>query len=317
MASKKLPFSGSLYPDKNGFYIYQLCHNNKRKQTSTGTKNYELAVKVARKLYPNMFIELRYPTKKTLAFKSLVDKFLKYDHGYKPRTIEWYSDIFTRFIKNKKLPPHPTTRSIWVRTINRCINWGDRQGYTTDQKRYPVNETNPRTRILSNTELQIFKDLFTPCIYKDISMISLLTGARQMEILKFKPSPNTLFDNHIIVHTKVKKSIKTKAIQLFDAKPYINKEWNVTRHQLNRYWAIEKNKHKDESGLFHKLQFRDLRRTFAFTKLLEGYSIFEISKLMGHEKVATTELYLKPFEAIMITAPLISKMQKTFEKPPQ
>lgn len=316
MASKKLPFSGSLYPDKNGFYIYQICHNNKRKQTSTGTKNWELAVKVARKLYPNMFTELRYPTKKTLAFKSLIDKFLKYDHGYAPRTIELYTDILTRFSKLKKLPPHPTTRSMWVRTINRVINWGNRQGYLTDQIKYSINETNPRTRILSFEELQIFKDQFTPCIYKDISMISLLTGARQMEILSFTSSTNTLFDNHIIVHTKVKKSIKKKAIQLFDAKPYINKEWNVTRHQLNKYWVTEKNKYKNESGLFQKLQFRDLRRTFAVTKLLEGYSILEISKLMGHDKVATTELYLKPFEAIMITAPLVSKRQKTSDMPP-
>jgi len=90
----------------------------------------------------------------------------------------------------------------------------------------------------------------------------------------------------------------------------------VTRQQLSKYWVTEKNKYKNESGLFQKLQFRDLRRTFAVTKLLEGYSILEISKLMGHNNVATTELYLKAFEAIMITAPLVSKMQKTSDKPP-
>ena len=315
MASKKLPFSGSLYKDRNGYYIYQLCYNYKRKQISTGVKDHKLAVQTARKLYPNVFNELRYPTKQTLAFKKLVKIFLNYDHGYKPRTIELYTDILTRFSKLKKLPPHPTTRSMWVRTINRVINCGNRQGYLTDQIKYSVNETNPRTRILSSKESQIFKDHFTPCIYKDICMISLLTGARQMELLSFKLSAH--FDNYIIVHTKTKKSIKKKAIQLFDATPYIYREWSITRHQLNKYWGIEKNKYIDESGLFQDLQFRDLRRTFAVTKLLEGYSIFEISKLLGHDKVATTELYLKPFEAIMITAPLVSKMQKTSDKPPQ
>ena len=66
MTSKKLPFSGSLYKDRNGFYIYQLSYNYKRKQISTGTKDYKLAVQTARKLYPNIFNELRYPTKKTL-----------------------------------------------------------------------------------------------------------------------------------------------------------------------------------------------------------------------------------------------------------
>ena len=84
MASKKLPFSGSLYKDRNGYYIYQLCYNYKRKQISTGVKDHKLAVQTARKLYPNVFNELRYPTKQTLAFKKLVKIFLNYDHGYKP-----------------------------------------------------------------------------------------------------------------------------------------------------------------------------------------------------------------------------------------
>ena len=120
-----------------------------------------------------------------------------------------------------------------------------RSGDKTDQIKYSVNETNPRTRILSSKESQIFKDHFTPCIYKDICMISLLTGARQMELLSFKLSAH--FDNYIIVHTKTKKSIKKKAIQLFDATPYIYREWSITRHQLNKYWGIEKNKYIDES----------------------------------------------------------------------
>ena len=313
-ASKKLPFPGSLYKDRNGYYIYQLSYNYKRKQVSTSVKDYKLAVQTARKIYPNLFNELRYPTKQTITFKKLIEIFLKYDHNYSLRTIELYTDILTRFSKLKKLPPHPTTRSIWVRTINRVINWGNRQGYLTDQIKYSINETNPRTRILSSEELQIFKDRFTPCIYKNICMISLLTGARQMELLSFDLSNK--FDNYIIVHTKTKKSIKKKAIQLFDAKPYINKVWSVSRHQLNKYWGTEKSKHINEFGLFQNLQFRDLRRTFAVTKLLEGYSILEISKLMGHDKVATTELYLKPFEAIMITAPLVLKRQKTSDRPP-
>jgi len=294
-ASRKPPFPGSLFKDRNGIYIYSLCINYQRKQLSTQVKDYKLAVRVARKIYPNLFAELKYPTSPTIPFEQLVKKFFKYDHGYSNRTIELYTQILNSYIYIGVLPEHPTTRSIWSRTINRVINWGERQGFYTNTKKLPVDDPEPRTRILTETEKQIVKQQFKPCRLKDLCLTSLITGARQIELLNYKPDDSNMFDDYFIVIAKSKKVEKKRSILKFDAP--IKNGWDVTRHELNNYWIKEKQ-------TFHlDVQFRDLRRTFAVNKYQAGYSLLDISKMMGHESVKTTERYLKPFIVTMIKTP--------------
>ena len=292
-ASNKLPFPGSLFKDRNGIYIYSLCVNYQRKQLSTQVRDYKLAVKVARKIYPNLFAELKYPTNPTIPFDQLVKKFFKYDHGYSERTISMYTQILKDYIYKGVLPDHPTTRSIWARTINRVINWGERQDIYTNHKKHPVDVLEPRARILTDLEIKIVKEQFVDCRLKDLCLTSLITGARQMELLHYIPDPSNDFDVYFIVTTKSKMVEKKRSILKFDAP--IKNGWDVSRHQLNNYWM------KSKKGL--DIQFRDLRRTFAVKKYQAGYSLLDISKMMGHESVVTTEKYLKPFLVTMITAP--------------
>ena len=68
---------------------------------------------------------------KNLSFDELIKCYLKADHNWSKRTKELNEYVFRSYQSGKSLPPNPTTRAIFVRTINTCWNWGMQQGLIT------------------------------------------------------------------------------------------------------------------------------------------------------------------------------------------
>ena len=119
----------TLYKNRNIWYI-TVSNGNNRITRSLRTKNKQ----VAKQLVPCIELELLLQLSgakqqsKNLSFDKLIKCYLKADHNWSKRTKELNEYVFRSYQSGKHLPPNPTTRAIFVRTINTCWNWGLKQG---------------------------------------------------------------------------------------------------------------------------------------------------------------------------------------------
>ena len=119
----------TLYKNRGIWYI-TACNGYKRITKSLKTKD----KRVAKKLKPGVELELlsllsgvKQQTK-NLPFDDLVSYYLKADHNWSKSTKELNDYVFSSYSSGKSLPTNPTSRAIFVRTINACWNWGLKQG---------------------------------------------------------------------------------------------------------------------------------------------------------------------------------------------
>ena len=115
----------SLYKKRDIWYISSMI-DNKRLSVSLRTKD----KRIAKQLKPRAELELlsqltgSVKPSKNLPFDDIVKRYLKADHNWSKRTKELNEYVFRSYQSGKPLPLNPTSRSIFVRTINACWNWG-------------------------------------------------------------------------------------------------------------------------------------------------------------------------------------------------
>ena len=146
----------TLYKNRNVWYI-TVSTGNKRLTRSLRTKDKQ----VAKQLKPTAELELLSQLSgatqqiKNLPFDELVRCYLKADHNWSKRTRELNDYVFRSYQSGKPLPTNPTSRSIFVRTINACWNWGIKHSLIT--KSYKLEgdtKGESRNRVLSDSELK-------------------------------------------------------------------------------------------------------------------------------------------------------------------
>ncbi|SVE26275.1 uncharacterized protein METZ01_LOCUS479129, partial [marine metagenome] len=119
----------TLYKNRGIWYIATSV-GSKRITRSLRTKD----KRIARKLLPTVELELLSElsgvkqTAKDVPFDELVRLYLEADHNWSKRTKELNDYVFESYQSGKPLPTNPTSRAIFVRTINACWNWGLKQG---------------------------------------------------------------------------------------------------------------------------------------------------------------------------------------------
>ena len=119
----------TLYTKRGIWYISVSVEGN-RQTRSLYTKDN----KVAQKLKPLIELEILQNltgiTQKTrnIPFDELVRIYLIADHNWSQRTKELNTYVFNSYLSGKPLLNNPTSRAIFVRTINACWNWGLKQG---------------------------------------------------------------------------------------------------------------------------------------------------------------------------------------------
>ena len=113
------------------------------------------------------------------------------------------------------------------------------------------------------------------------------TGARSGEIRSMRKE--WIFENHIVAYGKTGKrliKLSTQAKQLV--------------HNIYPLWDYRKDfvshKFKKEARRLGipDIRFHDLRRTFGYNLIKQGKPIYEVSKLLGHSSVSTTENHYAP-----------------------
>ena len=285
----------TLYKNRGVWYI-TASYDNQRLTRSLRTKNKQ----VAKKLKPVVELELLEELtgvrtrKRNLSFDEIVSRYLSAEHNWSARTRELNTYILTAYISGKPLPPHPTTKAIHTRVINICWNWGMKQGLIT--KAYKLEgdtKGESRNRVLSDSELKTLLDEIRDNRFNLFVRFAYYSGARSGEIRRL--SRENVYPQHIVAYGKSGKrliKLNTQAKELLDG---LDELWDYTKDFVSHKFKKEARR----LGI-PDIRFHDLRRTFGYNLIRQGRPIYEVSKLLGHSSVTTTERHYAPLLTVEI-----------------
>ena len=154
--------------------------------------------------------------------------------------------------------------------------------------------------ILANIPYQHLKDIFTVAFY---------TGLRLGELINMQWNWIDFFQNHITVKCSegfTTKSKKERIVPMSEkVKSIFITRFNLAVHQPDEvvFYRINKRKLHQEtiskqfkqavrkSNLNEKIHFHSLRHSFASLLAQKGVSLYIVKELLGHEDLATTQIY--------------------------
>ena len=279
----------TLYKNRGVWYI-TTSYDNQRLTRSLRTKDKQ----VAKKLKPVVELELLEELtgvrtrKRNLSFDEIVNRYLSAKHDWTSRTRELNTHILTAYISGKPLPSHPTTKAIHTRVINICWNWGLKQGLIT--KAYKLEgdtKGESRNRVLSDSELKTLLDEIRDNRFNLFVRFAYYTGARSGEIRSI--SRENIFSNHIVAYGKSGKRLIKLNHQAQEILDGLDELWDYTKDFVSHKFKKEARR----LGI-PDIRSHDLRRTFGYNLIRQGRPIYEVSKLLGHSSVTTTERHYAP-----------------------
>ena len=284
----------SIYKNNNIWYL-SVFINGKRRTKSLKTENINVANKLKDKAEYELIAELMGFKKqdKELSFKELSAKFIT----QKTRSISTqkiYENVFKSHIAGKPLPSNPNSRSIHIRAINACWNWGLNKKIITKAHKLDMDTRGePRQRTFSNSELKIMFGNIEPKSFNRFVQFAYYTGARSGEIRSI--STENVQNDYIVVRGKsgrrnVKLNIQAK--EIIRKKKYL---WEYNKDYVSHKFKKEIRRLGIKNARFH-----DLRRTFGLNLIKQGMSIYKVSKLLGHRSVKTTEQHYAPLMTVEI-----------------
>ena len=127
----------------------------------------------------------------------------------------------------------------------------------------------------------------TPYHYQQFVRFAYYTGARQGEIRNLVE--NNIYHEHLEIDGKTGKRIiklNTQAQEVLQKQHVL---WSYCRRYVNHTFKKNVRKMYIKNARFH-----DLRRTFGYNLVKQGRPIYEVSKLLGHSSVTTTEKHYAP-----------------------
>ncbi|MCU7496168.1 MAG: site-specific integrase [Ignavibacteria bacterium] len=152
----------------------------------------------------------------------------------------------------------------------------------------------------TKTEFERFLNVVDDLEYKSVIEFAVNTGLRQMEIISLKSGQIDRVNRIIILdnqhHITKSKRVRTiplnkRAFEILEGRnndPVFSREGRpiLPDHLQDRF-----RKYLLKAEIKHKLTFHSLRHTFTTWLLQRGASIYEVSKLLGHSDIKTTEIY--------------------------
>ena len=277
----------SLYQRKNGIYYLSVVFQGGRSTKSLETKSEETAKAITPYVERQLLDQLiNGKQKKDISFKELVSKYLKYDHNWSKSTLEINSLKLTNYLRYS-LPLNKTTKAMTIRIINGCNSWGVAHGYLKSYQKIPGGSNyDPRTRVYTKKELDILFQGVTPYHFNQFIQFAYYSGARIGEIRRI--SRVEVLSEYIVVDGKSgRRTVKlaSQARKILDMDP----QWDYTKNYVQLTWG----RNRKRLGL-KDARMHDLRRTFGYNLIKQGRPIYEVSKLLGHSSVVTTEKHYAP-----------------------
>ncbi len=193
-------------------------------------------------------------------------------------------------------------------TLAYNMEWIDRDPFVQFKPKLEKKER----EFLTETELQRIEELSCPLerlsVVKDLFIFSCYTGMSYVDIVKLKRD-NILFGidgNPWIMTERIKTKVPVKIPLLPKVEALINKYTDhprtkftnglmpyISNQKLNSYLKEV----ADLCGITKNLTFHMARHTFATTVTLSnGVPIETVSKMLGHTKIVTTQIYARVIE---------------------
>ena len=283
----------SIYPKQNGIYQLSIVFQGKRITKSLGTRSKETALSLSKSIERDIYSQLlNGKQKKDTPFKELVSKYLKYDHNWSKSTLEINTLKLTNYL-GYGLPLNKTTKAMTIRIINGCNSWGVAHGYLQSYQKIPGGSNyDPRTRVYTNEELDILFNGLTPYHFNQFIQFAYYSGARIGEIRRIS-TVDVLYEYIVVDGKSGRRTVKlaSQARKILDNNP----QWDYTKNYVQLTWS----RNRKRLGL-KDARMHDLRRTFGYNLIKQGRPIYEVSKLLGHSSVVTTEKHYAPLMATEI-----------------
>ena len=282
----------SLYKNNNTYYL-SVQLDKKRVTRSLHTDDY----KVARALKPDfekkILLDLINGEKpKQTPLRELVELYLEADHDWRPNTLILNKRLLNGYLKNG-FPKHPTTKSMVVRVLNACNKWGFKKKLIPEYESIPGgNKYEARTRVYTREELDLMFERITPQHFNLFVQFAYYSGARSGEIRRI--SKENTFSDYIVVFGKAGRRLVKLNKHAQDILADVDL-WDYTVNYVQLTWS----RNRKRLGLIDA-RFHDLRRTFGYNLIKQGRPIYEVSKLLGHSSVTTTERHYAPLMATEI-----------------
>ena len=284
----------SLYKNNNIWYL-SVFINGKRTTRSLKTTSLDVANKLKVQAEYELIAELMgfKKTKKEISFEKLSKRFLS-QKSRSLNTQKIYENAFKKHIQGKPLPSNPNSRSMHIRAINACWNWGLKQGIIDKAYKLDMDTRGEaRQRTFTDEELDMMFKSIKPFHFNLFVKFAYYTGARSGEIRSI--NCENVQDNHIAVLGKTgKRLIKLNS----QAKDILFKKhllWDYSKDYVSHKFK----QNVRELGI-NNARFHDLRRTFGLNLIKQGMSIYKVSKLLGHRSVKTTEQHYAPLLTLEI-----------------
>ncbi|MGB5847252.1 MAG: site-specific integrase, partial [Ignavibacteriaceae bacterium] len=193
-----------------------------------------------------------------------------------------------------------------LRYLRSAFNWAITEKYLIEnpcKDIKPIKIPEKQPLFFSETDFQILIKSIDGKDIRDIVIFAVNTGLRLRELTTLHWNQINLKDKYLILdnmnHTTKSKKIRTlalnnKALQILNEREFQNDKNVFTINNLRFNADLLSKKFKRyviSSGLNPKLKFHSLRHTFASWLVQRGVSIYEVSKLLGHSDIKTTEIY--------------------------
>ena len=281
----------SVYCKETGIYYISVMFQNNRITRSLGTHSLKVARTLTSHVEKQILAELvgvKKADKKTLSFTQLVSRYLEYpEHAWVFSTRKRNRYLLKNYLSDG-LPDNPTTRAMTIRVVNSCNNWGYKNGLISKPVRLQGgSKWESRHRVLNKDELQLLFDEIKDERFNSFVRFAYYTGARAGEIRCLQR--NSIFPKHLVVNGKSGNRIIKLNSQ---AREILNKRdelWSYRRDFVSHKFKKEVRR----LGI-PDIRFHDLRRSFGYNLIKQGRPIYEVSKLLGHSSVTTTERHYAP-----------------------
>ena len=268
---------------KNRTWYLAVSFKGKRIRRSLGTKDKRNAASLSKNVEMNILRELLGISKKPprISRKILIKEFLDHNENWNRATKEWY-EVSIRQYLNK------CYNSSYNKAVNVLLNYAKHKGYEHDIPSPPnVKNYKPRIRTFSKEEMSLILNQTKPYQFKQFVRFAYHTGARSGEIRCMKKKD--IIRSIVIGKSGVRTlKITKQALESLN----IENLWDYKKEYVSH-----KFKHNIRSLGIKDGRFHDLRRTFGLNLIKQGFNIFEVSKLLGHSSVKTTELHYAPLLA--------------------
>jgi integrase len=314
----------------NGIYYVVYETEEGRKKVSTHTTTKREAQQFLKNFYPVIEPAKKKETVKRISLKMFKYEYMRHSEAvHTEKTTKTFVTTFKyleSFLGGEKLVNEITEKDMLEFTEYRIthpsvyqarkdlINLSSAFNWAIQKEFLKTNPCNKIKRIKPPQKLPVFfseKDfekLISVILDQDFRamvIVAVNTGLRQMELVNLRwyqvniNNPQIILDNqHHITKSKKIRSIplNKKALDVilplrgerglqdcvFEFKGITNR-WKYVQNNFRSYTKL--------AGVSPKLNFHSLRHTFASWLVQKGVSIYEVSKLLGHSDIKTTQIY--------------------------